>query len=101
MVDESDPQFAAFWDAYPRRVAKKDARKAWAEIDPDPITATKIIAALEWQREQPAWLKEGGQFVPYPASWLRAERWTDEPPAPVKRNGNLRGIDAWLKERIW
>jgi len=25
------------------------------------------------------WTKDGGQFIPHPATWLRQERWTDEP----------------------
>lgn len=74
-----DPHFARFWNAYPKRVAKKDARKAWAQVNPDDATVERIMRALEWQCRQPGWLKDGGQFIPYPASWLRAERWADEP----------------------
>lgn len=84
MVNEDDPRFAAFWDAYPKRVAKKDARKAWFDIAPTDAQVVLMIAALEWQREQPGWLKDGGQYIPYPAGWLRDERWTDEAPKPTK-----------------
>jgi hypothetical protein len=38
-----------------------------------------MLEALDWQRRQPGWLKDGGQFVPYPASWLNARSWEDEP----------------------
>ncbi len=79
MSAEDDPGFAAFWAKYPRRVSKKDARKAWAELRPDAELVADILAALEWQAQQPQWLKDGGAFIPYPASWLRAERWEDEP----------------------
>lgn len=85
MVDDNDPQFCRFWDAYPKRVAKKEARKAWAEIDPDLATVDRMVATLAWQSKQPAWMKDGYQFAPYPASWLRAERWTDEPPPSMVR----------------
>jgi hypothetical protein len=39
----------------------------------------KMLAGLEWQRQQAAWMKDGGQFVPHPATWLNQGRWDDEP----------------------
>lgn len=82
MVDEDDPQWRRFWDAYPHRVSKKDARKAWAQINPSPELVDRMLYALSWQ--VPLWAKQG-YGTPYPASWLNAERWTDEPPAQVQR----------------
>lgn len=79
MVAEDDPQFCRFWMIYPNRSAKKDARKAWMQIGPTPETVERILAALAWQVQQPQWLKDGGQYIPLPATWLRGERWTDEP----------------------
>lgn len=79
LVPENDPNFARFWDAYPKRVAKKDARKAWLDLNPAEAMVDQMIATLRWQSRQPAWLKDGGAFIPYPASWIRSERWTDEP----------------------
>ena len=79
LVSEQDESFQRFWNSYPRRVAKKEARKAWAQINPSAVMVEKILAALEWQVMQPTWLKDGGQYIPHPATWLRAERWDDEP----------------------
>lgn len=72
--------FPQFWNAYPRKVAKKDALKAWIALDPDAAVIAEILAALEWQRK----LWGDLQFVPHPATYLRSERWTDERPAPAK-----------------
>ena len=73
----SQPQavtdFDRFWAAYPRRTAKFDAQKAWSKLNP-PID--EVLAALEWQRQE--WTDP--QFIPYPATWLRAGRWMDERP---------------------
>lgn len=80
MVPEDDAAWCRFWAAYPKRVSKKDARKAWAELNPSPETVEKIVEALTWQSQQPMWVKDGGQFVPYPASWIRGERFDDEAP---------------------
>lgn len=78
MVNEDDPQFCRFWDAYPKRVAKKDARKAWAKLRPSVQLVDVMIAALGWQ--VPAYQWDGAKFdyALYPASWLNGERWKDE-----------------------
>ena len=81
MVAEDDPQWARFWDAYPHRVSKKEARKAWALISPSPELVDRMLRALAWQ--VPLWAKQG-YGTPYPASWLHADRWDDEPPASVR-----------------
>lgn len=78
MVDEDDPQFCRFWNAYPRRVAKKEARKTWAQLNPSPALVDAMIAALDWQVPAFKWDGQSADFAPYPASWLNAERWTDE-----------------------
>lgn len=68
--------FADFWAAYPRRVARKDAERAWMRIDSSEYP--KILAALEVHKKTDDWRRSGGQFIPYPASYLNGERWTDE-----------------------
>ena len=68
--------FLRFWAAYPKRVGKADAWRAWQKQAP-PLDA--VLDALSWQCHQPGWLKDGGQFIPHPASWLHAGRWEDEP----------------------
>ena len=72
--------FNLFWQSYPRRTAKGDARKAWLKLHPSPALVQEILEALVWQRQQPDWLRDNGTYIPYPASWLRAERWEDEAP---------------------
>lgn len=68
--------FEQFWAAYPRRLAKKDAEKAWKKI---PVhMQTDVIAAL--RNHVKSWQQKGTekQFIPYPASWLNGARWEDE-----------------------
>ena len=78
-------KFEQFWTRYPRRVARKDAQKAWAQVNGDDAIDV-ILDALAWQTTQAAWTKDDGAFVPYPATWLRGERWTDErPESPAER----------------
>src|SRR5688572_23860321 len=83
-----DPQFVRFWTAYPKRVAKLNALKAWSQLNPDLETVEQILAAISAQKQQPSWLKDGGQFIPYPASWLRAGRWMDQVEDPRQSNAS-------------
>jgi hypothetical protein len=84
MVPEDDHLWQRFWNAYPKRVSKKDARAAWLEVAPTATDVALMEAALLWHAQQPSWLRDDGQYIPYPASWLRAERWTDEAPASLR-----------------
>lgn len=72
--------FDEFWRAYPRRVGKFDAEKAWNKISPTKELADRIIGAIHWQIY--TWEKPY-RFVPYPATWLRAGRWNDEMPEHI------------------
>ena len=72
--------FERFWSAYPRKQAKPPAVKAFAKIQPDDALLTTMLSALARQAASEQWKKDGGQFVPYPASWLNARRWEDEQP---------------------
>ena len=72
--------FDDFWRAYPRRVAKEQARKTWAKLHLTPEEGTAIIEALAWQVEQEQWTRAGGQFIPHPSTWLNRCQWQDERP---------------------
>jgi hypothetical protein len=84
MVDEEDKGWASFWAAYPRRQSKKDARKAWARINPSPDMVQKMLDALAWQVNQPQWTKDDGCYIPHASSWLNGEKWEDECPASLR-----------------
>lgn len=72
------PGFSEFWTAYPKHVARKDAVAAWQKIEPPEELRVKILAAIGAQKKSNQWLKDGGLYIPYPASWLNARRWEDE-----------------------
>jgi len=68
--------FLAFWALYPKKTGRQAALKAWLKHRPD---LQAVRTALEWQVRQPGWLKDRGQFIPHPATWLNAHQWDDEP----------------------
>lgn len=68
--------FEVFWVLYPRRLAKKDAERAWKKIP-----ATKQTDVIEAIKKHVVLWKQSGtekQFIPYPATWLNGARWEDE-----------------------
>ena len=75
--------FDDFWEAWPphRRIKKADAVKAWRALTPTPALCQAILAALEAQKQQPEWQREGGRYIPHPHRWLGKRRWEDAPPA--------------------
>lgn len=85
--------FDAFWTAYPRKVGKGAALKAWAKLKDKRNTLTLILGALAWQTKTHDWTKEAGQFIPYPATWLNEQRWLDEPP-PEQPQQTTEPFDA-------
>ena len=70
-------KFNRFWTAYPKKKAKGNVRK-WFEKHKPPIELVEtMLAAIEQQKQSVDWQKDGGQFIPYPYSWLNAEMWED------------------------
>ena len=72
--------FNQFWTAYPKRVAKQSAVKAFEKLKPDEKLLEAMLKAIESQKESKQWEKDGGAFIPYPATWLNQRRWEDELP---------------------
>ncbi len=70
--------FETFWSLYPYKITKKKALESWMRIGPDEELCQNITAALERAIKSPQWLKDNGQFIPYPTTWLNQERWNDE-----------------------
>jgi len=77
-VHEFPPGFVAFWEAYPRKVGKDAAAKAFAKRRPDHDLLVRMLEALAEQIESDQWRRDGGQYIPHPATWLNAGRWQDE-----------------------
>ncbi len=69
-----DADFAAFWAAYPRKVAKGAALKAWPKACKlaDPAVIAAAAAAF---RDSP---RRNPDYTPHASTWLNAQRWADE-----------------------
>jgi hypothetical protein len=71
-------QFEQFWRAYPRRIGKGAARKAF-EKALKLATVEEIMTGLS--RQLSYYASREQQFIPHPTTWLNQERWADEPQA--------------------
>ena len=88
-------KFNMFWSRYPRKVAKKDAMKAFTKVikaQPDVERfMNMLLASIEWWKAQDGWKKDDGKFIPYPATWLNRGSWEDS-----IENGSSTGTAEFL-----
>ena len=70
------PVFDDFWAVWPKREAKKDARRAWDKLS----VASRTAALAALPAHVARWRREGRarNHIPHPATWLNGERWEDE-----------------------
>lgn len=86
--------FLIFWKAYPKKVGKDAALRAWkGRTGTRPVVA-ELVAAIQKQAQSDQWQKENGQYIPNPATWLNQGRWADE-----VETAEQSSIDAWLKAK--
>jgi hypothetical protein len=72
-AETKEAAFSVFWDRWPRRQAKSDARRAWMKIPMGEYPA--IMSGLEKYRTSEQWSRG---VIPHPATWLKEKRWQDE-----------------------
>ena len=91
--------FEDFYSIYPKKLAKKEAEKAWGKLSSE--DAEKALADVPIRRAKHSqWLRDDGKYIPYPASYLNGERWNDEiitektgkQPAEVGKYDNIKQI---------
>ena len=91
-----DDAFAEFWAAYPRRVGKGAARKAWAKVIKNGADPQEVILGARRYSTDPRRAQADIKYTAHPATWLNAERWSDEdqPAQPVEATGTRRARQA-------
>jgi hypothetical protein len=81
--------FARFYMAYPRRVGRQAAEKAWhkalkAGAKPEVLVESAHRFARQRSGQDP-------KYTPYPATWLNQGRWDDDPEPVGAREYNQQG----------
>ena len=77
-ISRNLPGFDLFWDAYPKKVAKPIAIRAWLSKVKDDWRWPEVLASLEIWKQCDQW--QDPQFIPYLATFLNQLRWQDEAP---------------------
>ncbi len=84
-------RFDEFWAAYPRKVGKPDAVKAFTKALKKTDFAGLMVGLKGYR------FSEDPQYIPHPATWLNKERWVLElvEPRPTA-DDDPYGAAAWL-----
>lgn len=69
--------FASFWSIYPKKTAKPEAQKAFKAQKINGELQT-ILEDIERRKSGNDWQKDGGKWIPHPATYLNGRRWEDE-----------------------
>jgi hypothetical protein len=72
----TDGMFDTFWKAYPRKVNKQAAEKAFNKLNPSENLFKAIMAGLENHKKSKQWTDP--QYIPHASTWLNGKRWEDE-----------------------
>ena len=96
-------EFDAFWDSWPKKVAKKKAEAAWSKLSK--LEKREALEALPNHLKYWEIKKTHIDYIPYPASWINAARWEDvldmtPPKEKVDRSWmfSQQGIEAKARE---
>jgi len=90
-TDLTEEWFSAFWKAYWLRRARKPARIAFGKACKSQERFAEIMAAVTTQT--PEMLSREPAKRPHAATWLNAERWTDELIQPAAASAIDRTLD--------
>lgn len=85
--------FDLFWKAYPKKVGKKAAMKAFRRVK---VPVETLLQAIERQKCSDQWSRDGGRYIPNPATWLNQGRWEDvldaQPPDAAAPHGRRKEL---------
>lgn len=70
--------FDTFWAKYPNKTGKDAARKAFEKRKPDEAMLQAMLQAIDQQSRSDQWMRDSGQYIPHPSTWLNQGRWMDE-----------------------
>lgn len=70
--------FEIFYKAYPNKKNVKTARTRWEKMKVTPELYREIMEGLERAKNSQEWGKDGGAYIPHPATWLNGEGWKNE-----------------------
>ena len=89
-LSDSETVFDVFWEHYPRHEGKAKARESFIKALRKGVKLDELVAAIEKHKQSAQWQKDGGQYIPHPATWLNQQRWEDEVLTGVPQQRNFQ-----------
>lgn len=91
-----DADFVSFWEAYPKKDGKGYALKAWEKARKKKTLPhiQAVLLAIEREKQSLKWLKDGGQFIPNPATWINGQGWEN---GTGQNSGGAENDDRFAK----
>lgn len=85
-LNEAENWFEEFWEEYPRKVAKADAKKRYLSKCKSREMHEKIMFGLAIAKR--SW--NDPKYIPHPSTWLNQERWNDDPKALIPSDTRIK-----------
>jgi uncharacterized protein YdaU (DUF1376 family) len=69
-------EFLTFWNAYPKKISRQEARKSWHKAGCEGRLGEVMASLTAWKKTE-QWGEP--RFIPYPATWLNKGLWKEMP----------------------
>ncbi len=74
----NEDKFNRFWSEYPRKVGKDKCQKWFKAHKVTDELLNKMLDTISKFKQSKGWLKDNGQYIPHPYTWLNRGGWEDE-----------------------
>lgn len=91
---QEEAVFTEFWNAYPRKQQKQDARKAWMQQRRKGTSPRELIDGARGYAEYHRQRGTDREFIKLPASWLRAGGHEDHQPTQPSQPDTREPVDV-------
>ena len=82
-------RFCIFWKEYPKKVGKAAAEKAFLKLKPSEEILQQMLDTIKAQKRTEQWMRDNGQYIPNPATWLNRGQWEDEITDPQSQKADI------------
>ena len=94
-MQSTEPEFNKFWEMFPKKKSKGDAYKAWIQTSGKRPPLADLLKSVVVLKNSADWMKDDGQYIPYPATFLRKWMWAD---VPEMDKVDVHGGDLWWQK---
>lgn len=98
-------EFQNFWNLYPKKERREDARQAWFKLSRQGKIPTLDILkkALDYFSDNSSWHRENGRYVPHAVNFLFGLRWLDLPQEAPKdqEKSKVLAVPVFETPKAW